>query len=276
MTPEQNEAFLDDLALLVDGDAAALARWADLLVDDDQARDVLHEARRAARLAKDAGAGFEVPADLEARVLAQIDGVSTAATLPLGMVAPELPSTGAEPSSAEPSGAERSSASREVSVASAVSAADARWAPGLAPLPPTRVDDAPGARSASTRESSRASSGATRASGAAAQPRSRAGFYAAAAVALLSAAAGGLVWTMRRLPGAGEVAGPGGAPVAATVRVDALAGEGLVLVAAAGERPLGAGESVEGARLRTDARTRARLVLGDGSVVTTASRPYSH
>ncbi|MEZ4247352.1 MAG: FecR domain-containing protein [Polyangiales bacterium] len=299
MTPEQNEAFLDDLALLVDGDGAALERWADLLADDDEARDVLHEARRAAQLAKDAGAGFEVPADLEARVLAQIDGAPSVSTLPLGTMAPELPasateatSSSAAPSSAVPTSAATSSAvpasetptatPSAASTAATVSAGDARWAPGLSPLPATRVDEpssvsgatsASGASAVSSTPVSSASASAASSSGAAssgastAKPRSRAGLYAAAAVALLSVAGAGLIWKMRQGGEAG-VTGPDGVPVAATVRVDGLAGDGLVLVAAAGERRLTSGETVEGARIRTDGRTRARLVLGDGSVVT--------
>lgn len=89
---------------------------------------------------------------------------------------------------------------------------------------------------------------------------------AAAAVALLAVGAGGLVWKLRQ----GGSEGPGGeTPIASsTVRVDALAGAGLVLVSPQGERALAVGESIEGTLLRTDARTRARLVMGDGSVVT--------
>ena len=43
MTPAEQlpEAFLDDLAAIVDGDPAALERWADLLADSEAARDQL-------------------------------------------------------------------------------------------------------------------------------------------------------------------------------------------------------------------------------------------
>ena len=41
---EKYEAFLDDLAPIVDGDAAVIERHADFLVDDDEARDLRHEA----------------------------------------------------------------------------------------------------------------------------------------------------------------------------------------------------------------------------------------
>ena len=312
MTPEQNEAFLDDLALLVDGDPATLAKWADVLADDDVARDVLHEARRTAQATHDAGAGFVVPADLEARVLAQIDAAPSVSTLPLGTMAPELPSFGA-PSTNAPSGSTPATSTQATStqatstqatsspashatpsapnastsaaqgappITPAVPASDARWAPGLAPLPETRVEPSPiggvassGAASSasSTHASSHHASGSGASSGAVAatpvQPaRSRAGLFAAAAVALLAVGAGGLVWKLRQ--GGSEGAG-GETPVASsTVRVDALAGAGLVLVSPQGERALAVGESIEGTLLRTDARTRARLVMGDGSVVT--------
>jgi hypothetical protein len=96
--------------------------------------------------------------------------------------------------------------------------------------------------------------------------RSRAGLFAAAAVAVLAVGAGGLVWKMRQ--GVGDVGGVDVPVAASTVRVDALAGAGLVLVSPQGERALTVGESIEGSFLRTDARTRARLVMGDGSIVT--------
>lgn len=305
MTPEQNEAFLDDLALLVDGDAATLAKWADVLADDDDARDVLHEARRTAQQAHDAGAGFVVPADLEARVLAQIDVAPSVSTLPLGTMAPQLPNapSGTSSTSSPASASSTSSAPSGPSTPAspAVPASDARWAPGLAPLPETRVEaspmapSAPSSSSASTSSSASASSSAPstatagRSSGAsgasshtsaashagssgavAATPakptRSRAGLFAAAAVAVLAVGAGGLVWKMRQ--GVGDVGGVDVPVAASTVRVDALAGAGLVLVSPQGERALTVGESIEGSLLRTDARTRARLVMGDGSIVT--------
>jgi ferric-dicitrate binding protein FerR (iron transport regulator) len=289
MTPEQNEAFLDDLALLVDGDAATLAKWADVLADDDDARDVLHEARRTAQQAHDAGAGFVVPADLEARVLAQIDVAPSVSTLPLGTMAPTLPldatSSPSAPTASATMGAQASAprgtsstsadgaASSATSVPTvaaspAVPASDARWAPGVASLPQTRVE--PMAAAAPTSSTPTTESGASGGGSVVALPvknRSRAGLFAAAAVAVLSVGAGALVWKMRQ--GASDDGVPVNEPVAAsTVRVDALAGAGLVLVSPQGERALTVGESIEGTRLRTDARTRARLVMGDGSIVT--------
>ena len=67
---EKYEAFLDDLALVVEGDAAALERHADFLADDDEARDLRHEAAAVARELELAGADYAHPADFEARLLA--------------------------------------------------------------------------------------------------------------------------------------------------------------------------------------------------------------
>ena len=46
--PEASENFLDDLAALVDGEEHALNRHEDELGEIDSARDLLHEAQRAA------------------------------------------------------------------------------------------------------------------------------------------------------------------------------------------------------------------------------------
>ena len=59
--------FLDDLAGIVDGDPALLEEHANLLAESDEARDLRHEATRAASLIAEAGADFVPPADLEHR-----------------------------------------------------------------------------------------------------------------------------------------------------------------------------------------------------------------
>lgn len=41
---QKYEAFLDDLAPIVEGDPEALDRHADFLADDDEARDLRHDA----------------------------------------------------------------------------------------------------------------------------------------------------------------------------------------------------------------------------------------
>ena len=65
--------MIADLALLVDGDPQTLDKWADALADNEHARDLRFEAAKAAKHLEDAGADFEVPADLEQRILAAVD-----------------------------------------------------------------------------------------------------------------------------------------------------------------------------------------------------------
>lgn len=72
MKPDMNE-MIDDLALLVDGDPEALEKWADALADSEHARDLRFEAAKTAQQIADAGADFEVPEDLEQRILAAVD-----------------------------------------------------------------------------------------------------------------------------------------------------------------------------------------------------------
>jgi tetratricopeptide (TPR) repeat protein len=63
------EALRDELAALVDGDADALRRHADHLAECDDCRDLRHEARRLAERVAESGRDHAPPADLEARVL---------------------------------------------------------------------------------------------------------------------------------------------------------------------------------------------------------------
>ncbi len=85
-TQNRNDELLDDLASIVDGDPAALARHADHLADDDDARDLKHDAARIAEQLADAGADYEPPSDLEARVLAKLDaGVLEASAKPFAL-----------------------------------------------------------------------------------------------------------------------------------------------------------------------------------------------
>ncbi len=86
---EKMEQFLDELALVVDGDPSALARHADFLADDDEARDLRHEASGILERIRRAGDDYEAPADLEARVLARLGA-------DLGSARPGEPSFGAD------------------------------------------------------------------------------------------------------------------------------------------------------------------------------------
>ncbi len=71
---EKMERLLDDLAPLVDGDREAQNRHADLLAEDDEARDIKHEAREIAEQIAKAGADYAPPADFETRLMAALDG----------------------------------------------------------------------------------------------------------------------------------------------------------------------------------------------------------
>ena len=96
----------DDLAALVDGDDAAIARHADHLASCDDCRDARHDATRLARMVASAGADYVVPADLADRVLAKAPAD-----------APAKPMTSTAPPSAHPeqAPAERRRASRGAS-----------------------------------------------------------------------------------------------------------------------------------------------------------------
>lgn len=70
---EKYEAFLDDLALVVDGDPDALERHADFLVDDDEARDVRHEVLRVVRHLEDAGGDYVHPEGFGERLMGALN-----------------------------------------------------------------------------------------------------------------------------------------------------------------------------------------------------------
>ncbi|AKF10536.1 FecR domain-containing protein [Sandaracinus amylolyticus] len=78
---ENMEKLLDELALVVDGDREAMERHADFLADDDEARDLKHDAMETAERLAEAGADYVPPADLEARLMAALDA-RAAGTVP--------------------------------------------------------------------------------------------------------------------------------------------------------------------------------------------------
>lgn len=86
------DALLDELALMVDGDEGALERHADDLIDDDDARDLLHGARMAAAQVAEAGADYRPPTDLEARLFAALDARADGLASTVDD-APDLPGT---------------------------------------------------------------------------------------------------------------------------------------------------------------------------------------
>ena len=70
---QKMDSFLDDLGPIVDGDRDAIARHADFLSEDDEARDLRHEASSVVAKLAHAGADYMPAADLEARLLAALD-----------------------------------------------------------------------------------------------------------------------------------------------------------------------------------------------------------
>ena len=80
----------EDLAAIVDGDAAALARHADHLAGCDDCRDARHEAGRIAALVARAGDDHVGAGDLEARLLAALDAAAPVAVTPPIVAAPTL------------------------------------------------------------------------------------------------------------------------------------------------------------------------------------------
>ena len=65
--------FLDDVALLVDGDPRALQKHADFLADSDEYRDLRHEVKLLAEKLSEVGSDFSCPTDLQSRILEIID-----------------------------------------------------------------------------------------------------------------------------------------------------------------------------------------------------------
>jgi tetratricopeptide (TPR) repeat protein len=74
MTQIKCSELIDDLAAIIGRDEQALARHGEHLAACDACRDVHHQAVEAAARVAEAGADFVVPAELEARVLAALDG----------------------------------------------------------------------------------------------------------------------------------------------------------------------------------------------------------
>jgi ferric-dicitrate binding protein FerR (iron transport regulator) len=72
MTEDDKRVQIEEhLSEILDGDAPG--ELYDLIAESDDLRDLRYDAERAAELARDAGADYEPPAELEARVLAAVD-----------------------------------------------------------------------------------------------------------------------------------------------------------------------------------------------------------
>jgi ferric-dicitrate binding protein FerR (iron transport regulator)/tetratricopeptide (TPR) repeat protein len=84
------DQVIDDLADIVAGDRAAIARHADHIASCDACRDMRHEASQLAALAGQAGSDHVPRADLADRVLARIDAEARPAEKPVAKVEPKL------------------------------------------------------------------------------------------------------------------------------------------------------------------------------------------
>ena len=258
MTQDLNE-FEDALAGVVDGDEALRDRFADLLAESDEARDLLFDAERAAEEVGHAGAEFD-PADdaalgerLAAGVLGAIDARGAAAPSP---------------------DASRASEASEAS--------EARWShdpaarfpayeSGQVPSPGaalTSADTIP-ERAENTRDSAAA----------AAPSRRRGGLFLVlgTGAALAAAAALGLAYVGASMMGGDPVAdvrapqGWSASLVTLTRASDDSQAAGLDIRLAGADTfsPVAAGSDIAaGATIRTDARTRAQIRLSDGTELT--------
>jgi len=231
MTPECSLVH-DDLADLVAGDPATIARHADHLASCDDCRDARHDAAELASALGGAGADHVTPHDLVERVLAAAgSGPTAASTLPMPAVAP-APVAAPAPAIAQGS-QQLPPAPRAAEVV----------APSPAPIPITS------ARSARKRL---AAVGAIAA-------------LAIGGLGIYAATRGGSTPDETALGGSKL---PGG-KIARVLQIDRAAkqgGAGLETKVGNSWRPLRADDTIDaGTELRTDERTRAAIELSDGT-----------
>ena len=288
---QKYEAFLDELAPIVDADPSALERHADFLADDDEARDLRHDAAGVAQALGWAGADYVPPVDLEARLLAAIDGRGAdgsgagggRATSP-GFAAPDAARTAAPREVAEAISAQSIPGASTLPASVATPAAEAPSAPaahaGIGEgIRQTREPVAPTLAVSSSSTSTSApvqAAPAPKSLPARGGPRDKKGLLLflvpVAGVAALAAAA---------LLGLAIFGGDDDAVPEPTLATSGIEGtlESIERAAADGQsgvsvrRPgsdafvaLSAGEAlVAGSVVKTDERTRASVVLSDGS-----------
>ena len=240
---------MEDLALIVEGNEEALNRHADHLATCDMCRDARYDAEQSAELLRHSGADYEPPADIEPRVLAEIDGRSV---------------TGASTSGLSPTMAdeERPTVPEQTTAPTQATTGSGLTHPSQLQTPAT---------------AKKSGSGATRF------------LLAIAAVFLVVVGAAGLWFFGRGRPGNEAGGSGGGslfalgsdnltppAPNATSARI-------LRIVRAASDGATGVelrrtgsdqfaptdvdAEVPPGSTIRTDERTRARVELSDGSIV---------
>ncbi len=70
---ERCAEIIEHLALIIDGDEATLEQFADHIAECDDCRDLVHDAGLAAEIVGHAGADYQAPEDLEERVITALD-----------------------------------------------------------------------------------------------------------------------------------------------------------------------------------------------------------
>ncbi len=291
-TADRMDKFLDELGPIVDGDRAAIARHADFMADDDRARDLRHDAEEAADALAHGGDDWVMPADLEARVLGAIDAKASGAsfaperttqpgfddakhaarTASTGSTSTDTPASPTPAASSPASTASASTASASTSPVEATKLEADSDDDASAPADGDDVDGdvAPVVSLAAAREAKAAEperEPATQKSGLGRvivlfSALSVLGVAAAAAVAFWPSS--GTDETTTTSPTAGGVTGT----LAQVVRAAAgETGTGVEVQPPGGSyAPLALGAEIPtGSTVRTDARTRARLTLSDGS-----------
>ncbi len=230
----------EELADIVDGDAAALARHGDHLADCDDCRDARFAAAEAAEELKAAGADYVAPSAeaLEKAVLARLDARPAQAASVASVVSAPV-------------------ASAPVKVAAAAEVAKVAAAAEVAKVAVAKAEPAAAASPAKVRSIDSARGGRSRK------------LLIAAAVCGVAAAAAASVFAVRALKQRGAATAASAAKGSAKViAISRAAADGQTGITFAGQ-PVALGNAVTGGKLvATDGRTRVKLQLGDGTMLT--------
>ncbi len=247
MTPECS-LVQDDLADLVAGDSATIARHADHLAGCDDCRDARHDAAQLSSTLGAAGADYVLPSDMLDRVMAAA-ATSPSSTLQMPTVAP-APAI-AQGSQQLPPPAAQVMAPQAVQVI----------APQAAQViaPPTPITSAKHPKGIGSPGGSLA--------------KSRSKLAAVAAIAAMAAGGIGIYAATRDSDKPGETITTGNklptGKIAKVLQVDRAAksgGAGLEKKVGNDWRPVRADDTLDGgSELRTDERTRAAIELADGT-----------
>jgi len=276
----------DELAELIAGDRAAIARHAEHLAGCDACRDARHDAQQLAELIGGAGDDHALVDDLVARVLAAVDRdtaqpAARAATL-RGLAVPEPPELDAAhaataslavPTPGLVAPAQAATASRAVATPDGLDAAAHAATTSLAVPTPGLVASADAAAPAALGAEMLAAQATGAPDVPAAQPtplrrRPRRVWLALGAGAALAAGIAGLVVRSPDEPAPRlAVIDPG--PLGTLAKLERAAagnGDGVTIRVGDSWQPLRRDAQIPaGAELRTDDRTRAALALADGT-----------